>query len=179
MGSDSEKRRGLIQVYTGMGKGKTTAALGLALRASGKGHKVHIIQFMKGQIKYGELEAVKHLPGVEIEQFGRPDFVNKEKPEQIDIDLARKGFERAKYIINSGEHDLVVLDELNIAMDYKLLGEDEVIEMLKNRPEHVEVVLTGRYAPVSIVILADLVTEMIEIKHPYKEGVEAREGIEF
>ena len=179
MGSDSDRRPGLIQVYTGTGKGKTTAALGLALRASGKGHKVYIIQFMKGQIKYGELAAVQHLPNVTIEQFGRPDFVDKEKPAQVDIDFAVQGFARAKEIVSSGEYDLVVLDELNIALDYRLLDKKEVIALLKSKPAHVELVLTGRYAPPEIIDVADLVTVMSEVKHPYQKGIDAREGIEY
>ncbi len=174
-----EKRRGLVQVYTGNGKGKTTAALGQVLRAVGKGHRAIIIQFMKGQIAYGELTSVGHLPGAEIEQYGRPDFVNKKDPEQVDIDLARKGLERAKEVVMSGEYDMVVLDEMNITLDYRLVREDEVLELIGNRPEHVELILTGRYAPPSIINIADLVTYMCEVKHPYMAGVEAREGIEF
>ncbi|MFO8109234.1 MAG: cob(I)yrinic acid a,c-diamide adenosyltransferase [Thermoplasmata archaeon] len=173
------KRKGLVQVYTGNGKGKTTASLGQVLRAVGKGHKVLIIQFMKGKIEYGELTGVDHLPGAEIEQYGRPDFVDKKNPAKIDIDLAVQGFQRAKNVISSGDYDMVVLDEMNIALDYKLLDEDEVIEAIKNRPEHVEVVLTGRYASPALIDLADLVTVMCEVKHPYMVGIEAREGIEF
>lgn len=174
-----EKRIGLVQVYTGTGKGKTTASLGLALRASGKGHRCIVIQFMKGQIKYGELAAIDNLPTVEIEQYGRPDFVDRENPAQVDIDLAEEGFERAKEVINGGEYDLVVLDEMNMALDFNLLKEKPVLEMIKNRPPHVEVVLTGRNASPAIIDLADLVTVMAEVKHPYMVGVEGREGIEF
>ena len=174
-----EKRKGLVQVYTGNGKGKTTAALGLLLRSSGKGYRSIMIQFMKGKVNYGELEAVEHVPRAEIEQYGRPDFVDKENPDPVDIELARKGFERAKEVISSGNYDLVILDELNITLDYGLLGLEEVIDMIKRRPEHVEVVLTGRYAPQEILDLADLVTVMEEVKHPFQKGIEAREGIEY
>lgn len=172
-------RKGLIQLYTGNGKGKTTAALGLALRASGKKLNVYIIQFMKGRINYGELESVKHLPGVTIEQFGRPDFVDKEKPARIDIELAVKGLDRAKEIISSGEYNVVILDEINIALDYRLVPETEVVEMLTARPGHVEVVCTGRYAPRSLIDLADLVSVVAEVKHPFREGFDSREGIDL
>ncbi len=173
------RRKGLVQVYTGNGKGKTTAALGLVLRSVGKGHKTMIIQFMKGDIKYGELTGIEHLPNAEIEQYGRPDFVDRKDPAKVDIEFAEQGFRRAKEVISSGEYDMVVLDEMNITLDYKLLDEDEVIACIKGRPEHVEIVLTGRYAPPSIVDLADLLTVMCEVKHPYMTGVEAREGIEY
>ncbi len=174
-----DKRSGLVQVYTGCGKGKTTAALGQVLRAVGKGHKAIIIQFMKGQIKYGELTSIKELSGAEIEQYGRPDFVDKKDPAKIDIELAEKGLSRAKEVISSGEYDMVVLDEMNIALDYKLLEEKEVLDMIKNRPMHVEIILTGRYAPPAVVDIADLLTVMSEVKHPYMKGIEAREGIEY
>lgn len=172
-------RKGLVQVYTGNGKGKTTAALGLVLRAVGKGHRAIIIQFMKGDIEYGELTGVKYLPGADIEQFGRPDFVDKKDPAQVDIDFARKGFERAKEVISSGEYQLIILDEMNITLDYNLLDKQEVIDMIKSKPEHVELVLTGRYAPPEMIDLADLVTVMSEVKHPFMKGIGAREGIEF
>ena len=173
------ERQGLIQVYTGDGKGKTTAALGLSLRASGKGFKVKIIQFMKGRINYGELEAVKSLPGVSIEQYGRPDFVNKADPAREDLELARQGLDRAKEVISSGEYDIVVLDEMNIALDYSLVPEEEVVEMLLGKPRHVEIVLTGRYAPPALIDMADLVSVVDEVKHPYMLGIEAREGIDL
>ncbi len=176
---EEKKRKGLVQVYTGNGKGKTTAALGLVLRAVGKGHKAIIIQFMKGDIKYGELTGIEYLPNAEIEQYGRPDFVDKKDPAKVDIEFAEKGFRRAKEVVSSGEYDMVVLDEMNITLDYKLLDEDEVIQCIKNKPEHVEIVLTGRYAPPSIINMADLLTVMCEVKHPYMTGIEAREGIEY
>ena len=175
----SNDRKGLIQLYTGNGKGKTTAALGLALRASGKNLKVYIIQFMKGRINYGELNSVEHLPGVTIEQFGRPDFVNRANPAQVDIELAVKGLHRAKEIISSGEFDVVILDEINIALDYRLIPETEVVEMLDSRPGHVEIVCTGRYAPRSLLDMADLVSVVAELKHPFREGFDSREGIDF
>ena len=177
--SDHRAITGLIQVYTGTGKGKTTAALGLSLRACGKGLSVFIIQFMKGRINYGELKSIDRLPGATIEQYGRPDFVDRKEPAQIDIDLARKGLERAKNIIASGDHDIVVLDELNVALDYKLIPEEEVIEMLEKRPDNVEVVITGRDAPRSMIDIADLVSVISEVKHPYRCGLHSREGIDL
>ncbi len=170
---------GLVQVYTGNGKGKTTAALGQALRAYGHGFKIIVIQFMKGKINYGELKAVKKLDGFEIEQYGLPTFVEKNNPSEEDLELARKGLERAKEVLKDGKYDMVILDEANIAIDYGLIPISEVIELIKNKPSHVELVLTGRYAPKEIIEIADLVTEMREIKHHYQKGVQAREGIEY
>lgn len=176
---EEERRTGLVHVYTGTGKGKTTAALGLVMRSVGHGHKAIVIQFMKGEIKYGELNSIGELKGADIEQYGRPDFVNKEDPAQVDIDLAHEGFQRAKEVISSGEYDLVVLDEMNVALDYGLLDEEDVIEMIEGRPDGIEVVLTGRSASPSIIDIADLVTVMAEVKHPYMKGIEGREGIEY
>ncbi|WP_455392947.1 cob(I)yrinic acid a,c-diamide adenosyltransferase [[Eubacterium] cellulosolvens] len=169
---------GLVQVYTGTGKGKTTAALGLGLRALGKGFRVCMIQFMKGDIEYGELTAVRNLHGFEIEQYGRPDFVDRKQPAQVDIDLARQGFARAKEILEQNEYDIVILDEINVAVDWQLLPVEDVISLIKMKPEHVELILTGRYAHPKIIELADLVTNMEEVKHPYHKGILARDGIE-
>ncbi len=170
---------GTVQVYTGDGKGKTTAALGQALRASGHGLRIIVIQFMKGQIKYGELEAVKNIPGFVIEQYGLPTFVDKDNPSKEDIELAKKGFKRAKEVILSGEYNMVILDEANVALDYGLLKLDEVIDLIKKKPKNVELILTGRYAPNEILEIADLVTDVREIKHFYQKGIQAREGIEY
>ncbi|MGB9599352.1 MAG: cob(I)yrinic acid a,c-diamide adenosyltransferase [Myxococcota bacterium] len=171
--------KGLIQLYTGDGKGKTTAALGLCFRAAGHGFKSYIIQFMKGQIVYGELNSAKFTDGlITIEQMGRPDFVSKENPEKIDIEMAQEALRLAERIIKSGEYDIVVLDEINVAADFKLIDKNEVIRILKEKPENVEVVLTGRYAPREFMDIADLVSEVREIKHYYMKGVDARDGIE-
>ena len=170
--------KGYIHVYTGDGKGKTTSSLGLAMRAAGAGNRVAMIQFMKGR-RYSEIDTAELIPGIEIFQHGRDEFVSKEDPEQIDIDLARKGFEHAREIVNGGEYDMVILDEINVALDFKLLPIDEVMELIRNRPVHVEMVLTGRNAPAQIMEEADLITEMREVKHFYQQGVEARKGIEF
>lgn len=168
--------KGYIQVYTGNGKGKTTAALGLAIRAICAGKKVFFGQFIKG-MDYSELKSVEYIPNLKIEQFGRDCFIYNE-PTEEDIKLAKEGLEKCGKILNEGKYDIVVLDELNIAVYFKLFTSEEVIEILKEKAYHVEVIITGRYAEDNIVELADLVTEMKEIKHYYNEGVEARKGIE-
>ncbi|HSH35407.1 cob(I)yrinic acid a,c-diamide adenosyltransferase [Schnuerera sp.] len=168
--------KGYIQVYTGNGKGKTTAALGLAIRAICAGKKVFFGQFIKG-MDYSELKSVEYIPNFKIEQFGRDCFIYNE-PTEEDIKLAKEGLEKCRKILKEGKYDIVVLDELNIAVYFKLFTSEEVIEILKEKASHVEVIITGRYAEDNIVELADLVTEMKEIKHYYNEGVEARKGIE-
>jgi cob(I)alamin adenosyltransferase len=171
--------KGLIQVYTGNGKGKTSAAFGLALRAIGDGLKVFVIQFIKGGFDYGELHAVKSLPNLELRAFGRGQFISQKPPDREDVKLAREGFELAKKVIEEGDFDIVVLDEINVAMHLKLIRVNEVLDLIRNKPKHVELVLTGRNAPSEIVEIADLVTEMKEIKHPYALGVQPRKGIEY
>jgi len=170
--------KGYIHVYTGPGKGKTTAALGLGLRAAGAGFNVFMIQFMKGR-RYSELDAVEKLKNFSIVQHGRDEFVSKENPEQVDIDLAQKGFEHAKEIVKKGNYDMVILDEINVAIDYNLIFVKDVLKLIEEKPEKLELVFTGRYAHPEIVLYADLVTEMLEIKHPYQHGVEARKGVDF
>jgi cob(I)alamin adenosyltransferase len=169
--------KGYIQVYTGNGKGKTTAAFGLALRAAGAGKQVFIAQFVKGQ-EYSEITAVREfLPTVTVKQYGLDCFI-VDTPTQADIDIARKGLEEVSAIIASGEYDIVILDEANIAIFYKLFTAAELIEILKSKPENVEIITTGRYACPEILETADLVTEMKEVKHYYTKGVQARGGIE-
>jgi len=170
---------GLLHVYTGDGKGKTTAALGLAMRAAGHGRRVIVIQFMKGQINYGELESARRIPGMEIVQFGRASFVSKESPDPVDVRMAREGLEFAKKVLSERKHDIVILDELSVAIEWKLVPLAEVLEMLRSRPRNVELIITGRYAPREIIEMADLVTEMKEVKHPYQRGTLGREGVEF
>ena len=170
---------GYVQVYTGNGKGKTTASLGLAVRAAGHGLRVVIIQFMKGWIDYGELAGVRMLaPYVEIHQAGRDTFVNRKNPDPEDVRLAREGFERARETILGRRADIVVLDEINCAVDFGLLPVAEVLELVRSRPEGMELVLTGRGAPPEILDAADLVTEMRDVKHYYEKGVDARTGVE-
>jgi cob(I)alamin adenosyltransferase len=170
--------KGFIHVYTGNGKGKTTAAIGLGVRATGEGLKVYMIQFMKGR-RYSEIDALDHIQNFTVVQFGRDEFVSKENPEQIDIDLARKGFEQAKIIINKGEHDVVILDEINVAVDYNLIPLNDVLQLLEEKPKKVELILTGRYASPEVVKQADVVSEILEIKHPYQNGIESRKGIDW
>lgn len=170
--------KGYIQVYTGNGKGKTTAALGLAIRAIGAGKKAFIGQFVKG-MHYSELDAIKtHLNNIEIKQYGLDCFIVN-KPEEKDIIAAKNGLDEMKNIILSGKFDVIIMDELNIALYYKLFDVKEVLDILKRKPAHVEIVITGRYAPEPIIDIADLVTEMKEIKHYYQQGVQARKGIEL
>jgi len=171
--------KGYIQVYTGDGKGKTTAALGLALRAAGYKHKVYIGQFLKGQ-EYGELLSAKKLsPYITIEQFGRKGFIHVTKdPDEEDIKRAKRGLNKCLEAMLSQKYRIIILDEINVAVDLNLITEEKVHEFLDKRPEDVEIILTGRYAPPSFLKRADLVTEMKEKKHYYKKGVKAREGIE-
>jgi cob(I)alamin adenosyltransferase len=175
----AKKFKGYIQVYTGNGKGKTTAALGLALRAAGYGLRSYVGQFLKGQA-YGELAAVRKLaPLITIEQFGRKGFVHvTENADEEDIQRARSGLEKCRRAMLSGRYAIVILDEVNVALHFRLLGTKDVLDLLAQKPAGVEVVLTGRYAPPALLKRADLVTEMREKKHYYAGGVRARTGIE-
>lgn len=171
--------KGYVQVYTGNGKGKTTAALGLSVRAAGHGLRTVIIQFMKGWIDYGELGGVRMLaPYVEIRQAGRDTFVNKADPDPEDVRLARDGWAAARETVLGKKADIVVLDELNCALDFGLLPLDEVLDLIRRKPDGMELILTGRGAPKEIMEIADLVTEMKDIKHYYNSGVDARVGVE-
>ncbi|AGL01356.1 cob(I)yrinic acid a,c-diamide adenosyltransferase [Desulfoscipio gibsoniae] len=172
--------QGLVQVYTGNGKGKTTASLGLALRAIGHGYKVFMLQFMKGSKDYGEIQAAeKYLPNLIIVQSGLETFVSRDNPSRTDIELAIQGLNTARKVISEGHYDLVILDEINTALDFNLIEPGDVLEIIKSKPCHVELVLTGRYAPKEITEAADLVSEVTLVKHPYYQGVTAREGIEY
>ncbi|MCD6450608.1 MAG: cob(I)yrinic acid a,c-diamide adenosyltransferase [Thermotogaceae bacterium] len=168
-------KKGYIQVYTGNGKGKSTAAFGLAMRAAGTGFKVIIIQFLKGQ-EYSEHASFKKL-GIDYELYGTKEFIIGEPSEEIK-ELARKGIKRALKAFEEG-YDVVILDEVNVSVHMKVLSVGEVMEVIKAKPEGVELVLTGRYAPEEFIEIADLVTEMKEIKHYYQKGVQARRGIEM
>jgi len=171
--------KGYVQVYTGNCKGKTTAALGLAFRAMGRGLKTYIGQFMKGQ-QYGELEAAKLVkPYITIEQYGKKDFIHvKNPPDQEDVRMAQEGLEKAGQAMLKGNYNIVVFDEIITAHYFHLISIDDMLDIVKNKPDSVEVILTGRYAPKELIDAADLVTEMVEIKHYYQQGVNARDGIE-
>jgi cob(I)alamin adenosyltransferase len=177
---EKKLKEGYIQIYTGDGKGKTTAALGLAFRAIGHGLKVFMIQFMKGCIDYGELETARRLaPQMTIVQMGRDTFVNRDNPDPVDVEWAQKGVVLAREIMEKNEVDILILDEINVAVDYGLVGLDQAIELMEKKPKDMELIMTGRYAHPELVKRAHLVTEMVEIKHYYALlGVDAREGIE-
>jgi cob(I)alamin adenosyltransferase len=171
--------RGYVQVYTGNGKGKTTAALGLAIRAAGRGLKTYIGQFMKGQ-RYGELEAVEKLhPLIRIEQYGKDTFVHVQNPPKKDnILMAESALERARNAMLSGDYDIVIFDEIITSHFFHLVSLDAMLDVVNSKPDGVEVVLTGRYAPQKLIDAADLVTEMREVKHYLSGGITARDGIE-
>jgi len=169
--------KGYIQVYTGEGKGKTTASLGLALRAVCAGKKVIILQFVKG-MKCSEHVATQKLPGLKIEQYGRDCFIKKE-PDQADLDMAAAGLCRLREVASSGIYDVVVADEFNVAVKLGLISLDAAMAVINGRSSGTELVLTGRDAHEDIIAAADLVTEMREIKHYYAQGVQARVGIEM
>ena len=169
--------QGYVQVYTGNGKGKTTAALGLALRAVGAGLKVFIGQFAKG-MEYSEIKTIREkLPEITIRQYGRDCFIVN-KPTVDDIKLARQGLAEISNIIRSGKYDVVILDEANIAVHFGLFSIDELLKLVRSKPENLELIITGRKAHPELIKAADLVTEMLEIKHYYQQGVLARQGIE-
>jgi cob(I)alamin adenosyltransferase len=171
--------KGYVQVYTGNCKGKTTAALGLAFRAMGRGLRTYIGQFMKGQ-QYGELEAARLIkPYITIEQYGKAGYIHvKNPPEPEDVEMAQKGLARARKAMLSGDYDIVILDEIITAHYFHLISIENMLDLIRSKPNNVEIVYTGRYAPQELINAADLVTEMLEIKHYYSQGVTARDGIE-
>jgi len=171
--------KGTVQIYTGDGKGKTTAALGLILRTVGHNGKAALVQFMKGWDYYGETIALERLPEVTHIRTGRADFVNRDDPDPIDMEEAARGLKAAVEVTLSGDFDLVVLDEINVAMDYALISTRDVLALIDRKPEHVEIVLTGRNAPSQLMERADLITEMVEHRHHYRKGVSARKGVEY
>ena len=171
--------RGLVYIFTGDGKGKTSAATGVVVRALGHGMRVHITYFMKGAYPYGERAMLSKLPNVTLASFGRAEFVDPANTKPDEIEQARLALAAAREAMLSGNYDLVVLDEVNVAVAFRLIGLDEVIRLIEDKPKNVELILTGRKADTKLVQMADMVTEMLKIKHPYDEGVLARKGIDY
>ncbi|MGA1845605.1 cob(I)yrinic acid a,c-diamide adenosyltransferase [Deferribacter abyssi] len=168
--------RGFVQLYTGNGKGKTTAAIGLSIRAAGAGFKVLFAQFLK-TAKYNEHNILAQIKNIDMKTFGRGCLI-RGKPENIDYKLVLEGVKEVKKLINTTQYDLVILDEINVAVYYGLIEKDEILNLIKEKPLSLEIVLTGRYAPKEFIEVADLVTEFKEIKHYFHQGILAREGIE-
>jgi cob(I)alamin adenosyltransferase len=180
--AEKNQDKGLIIVYTGNGKGKTTAALGMCVRAAGYRKKIKILQFIKGSWKYGELEGIKLFKEfVDMEQVGEGfvGIIDDNKAIEVHQKAARDGLEYARKIVHSGEYDIVVLDELNVAVDLGLVEAEVMLELVKNKPEALHLVITGRNARPELIEIADLVTEMKEIKHPYQKGVLAQRAIDW
>jgi cob(I)alamin adenosyltransferase len=169
--------KGLVQVFTGNGKGKTTAALGTILRAHG--FRIFIVFFMKGDYAYGEYDSLTKLPNVTLASFGLRRLIDRNNVDPEDIRQATLALEAAREAALSGKYDLVVLDEVNVAIEYKLIELDDVIDLVNHKPENVELILTGRYAHNRLIEKADLVTEMVNVKHPFDKGISARKGIEY
>lgn len=172
-------KQGFVQIYTGNGKGKSTGAIGQAVRAAGFGLKTYIAQFMK-EYPYNELVSLKYLSEwITIEQFCGDDFVYKKEPPGVEeLDKAKKGLQTAREKMLSGDYDIIILDEAIVAIYFKLIATENLVEFIKSKPENVELILTGRYCPEELIELADLVTEMREVKHYYQKGITSRMGIE-
>lgn len=168
----------MLQVYTGTGKGKTTAALGVALRGAGYNLKTKMFSFLKDDPDYGEARAFKYLPNFELKQVGRDVFVNFHNPNPVDLEMCRNGWEMAKQAILDHEADIIILDELNIVLCTKMLPVDEIVAFLKQYKHKVEIITTGRGAPSELIKVADLVTDMQEVKHYFHKGVSSRNGID-
>jgi len=173
-----ETRKGVLLVVTGNGKGKTTSAFGVALRSLGHGFKIAVVQFMKGRI-YGELEVLRDRLGVDVYQFGRNAFVDPKNPDPRDLELARQGLDKAWEIVRGERHDLLILDEIIYVSSYNLIPENEVLALARARPRWMDLILTGRGASAELIELADTVSEVREIKHHYKKGIESRAGMEY
>jgi cob(I)alamin adenosyltransferase len=173
------ENKGLILVYTGNGKGKTSAAMGAALRALGHGKRVHIVYFIKGTRPFGEQVALSKLPNISFSRFGLSKFVDPDNVTPEDKEEAVKSLLAARHAISSGKYNLVILDEVNIAAAWKLLEIDVIMDLIDSKPANVDLIFTGRYADQKLIEKADLVTEMKEIKHPFSSGVKARKGIDY
>ncbi len=175
----SSDSKGLVEVFTGNGRGKTSAALGVVLRALGHDLRVCVIHFMKGPFPYGEQKTLARLPNVTVEMFGRLSFVDPRNVEEEDRNEAKKALDAAREAVLSGKYDLIVLDEVNVASAWGLVDVEAVTRLIEDKPGEVALILTGRYADRKLVKLADLVTEMVEVKHPSDNGVQARPGFEY
>jgi cob(I)alamin adenosyltransferase len=175
----SGPRRGLVQVFTGSGKGKTTAALGTLMRAAGHGLKIFIVFFMKGDYPYGERQVLSQIPGVTVASFGSLNFVQPGAVKPEEKAEAAKALAAAEAAMKSGRYDLVILDEVNVAAAWELIPPEALLRLIEDKPYNVELILTGRLADARVIQRADLVTEMLNIKHPFNEGIMAREGIEY
>ena len=171
--------RGMVQIFTGDGKGKTTAALGTIVRAVGHDLKISVIFFMKGDYPYGERKTLAGMPGVTIKSFGSEDFVFPEKIKAEQKEQAEQALAAARRDVLSGYFDLVVLDEILVAAAFKMISVDDVLQLIKDKPQKMDLIMTGRKADARLVAVADLVTEMIKIKHPYDAGLPARRGLDF
>ena len=174
-----KNHKGLVQIFTGNGKGKTTAAMGTIVRAAGHGLRILLVSFMKGDYEYGEYNTLSRIPNVEVSSYGfrhliDPSNIKPEEKEQAEMALAK-----AREAVTSRKYDIVVLDEVNVALGYKLIELDEVIKLIQEKPSDVELILTGRYADNRLIEMADLVTEMVKVKHPFDRGIQARKGIEY
>jgi cob(I)alamin adenosyltransferase len=174
-----QKGRGLVQIFTGNGKGKTTAALGTVLRAVGHDFRIFIVFFMKGNYDYGEYSTLSRLPNVDMSSFGFRSFTDPANVKPEEIEQAKLALAAAREAILSGKYDLVVLDEVNVALSFHLIELDEVVQLVKDKPPHLELILTGRNADTRLIEMADLVTEMVKVKHPFDKGIKARKGIEY
>lgn len=168
----------MVTVFTGNGKGKTTAALGVILRSLGHGRRVCLILFMKGNYPYGEQTVLEKLPGVTLHRFGHLHFVDPNNVKEEEKAEARRALDLARQAMRDG-YDLVVLDEVNIAVSWGLIDVGDLVRLIEEKPLHVDLILTGRYAPQRLIELADLVTEMVEVKHPYKQGIKAKKGVDY
>ncbi len=175
---EARSELGLVQIYTGNGKGKTTAAFGLAIRAAGRGLNVLILQFLKPSDGFGEQIAIQRFPNIELQSLGLDHFVGK-NPAQEDVLVAQEALKKASEMMASRKYDVVILDEAVNAVRLSLITDSELIDVLKGRPEHIEVILTGRGITPKLAEYADLVTEMVLVKHPFDKGIQARVGIEF
>ncbi|MCJ7828320.1 MAG: cob(I)yrinic acid a,c-diamide adenosyltransferase [Dehalococcoidia bacterium] len=177
--SAATSTRGLVEIFTGEGKGKTSAALGAIVRALGHGLRVYIVFFMKGDFPYGEQKILCQFPNCTVERFGFQEFVDPAHVKPEEREEARKALEAARKAMLSLKYDIVILDEVNVAAAWKLIDVDDVIKVIHDKPENIELILTGRYADPKLIELADLVTDMVKVKHPYDKGILSRKGIDY